>query len=90
VTASQVLADAFEQLVIVEQAVELLQLGIEAEVELGDQREQIGPFVSIPEHGSGLPSVRVTRFRGVVPAYQKPRIPPISHRKLVLLSSFLE
>ena len=40
-------ADEVEELVVVEEAVELLQQGLEAEAELGDQREQIGPVIAV-------------------------------------------
>ena len=45
--AGEVVADEVEDLVVVEQPVELLQLGLEAQAELGDQREQIGPIVAV-------------------------------------------
>ena len=46
---------ALDDLVVVEQAVELLELGLEAEAELGDQGEQIGPVVAVAEHACSLP-----------------------------------
>lgn len=82
--AGEVAADELEQLVVVEQAVELLQLGLETQAELGDQGEEAGPVVSIPEHGSSPPSVRSNRFLSVPPAYKRPWTRAISHRKLVL------
>jgi hypothetical protein len=57
-TAGEIPADPLEELIVVEQPVELLELGLEAESEAGDQGEQIGPGVAVPEHGSGLPSAR--------------------------------
>ena len=72
------------ELVVVEQAVELLELGLEAEAELGDQREQIGPVVSVSEHGSGVPSVRLVRLLSLPPAYKLRENKAISHRKLEL------
>ena len=40
----------------------MLELGLEAEAELGDEGEQVGPVISMSEHGSGVPSVRLVRF----------------------------
>ena len=77
-------ADGVDDLVVVEQAVELLELGLEAQAELGDEGEQISPGVSIPEHGSGVPSVRSVRFLSMPPAYKPLENKAISHRKLVL------
>ena len=47
VASGEVAADEVEELVVVEEAIELLQLGLEAQAELGDQREQIGPFIAV-------------------------------------------
>src|SRR5262249_55428607 len=55
VSRGEVAADEVEELVVVEEAVELLQLRLEAEPELGDQREQIGPVVAVAQHPSSLP-----------------------------------
>jgi hypothetical protein len=71
-TAGHVLANGLKDLVIVERAVELLELGPEAEVELGHQREQIGPGVAVPEHGFSLPSVRMVRPSCMLSACKKP------------------
>ena len=67
-----VVTDRLDDLIIVEQAVELLELGLEAEAESGHQGEEVGPVVSIPEHGSGVPSVRSKRFLSMPSAYKKP------------------
>ena len=45
--AGEVGADEVEELVVVEEAVELLELRLEAQAELGGQREQIGPFIAV-------------------------------------------
>ena len=70
--AGHVGADGLDDLVVVEQAVELLQLGLEAEAELGDQGEQVGPVISMSEHGCGVPSVRLVRFLSMPTAYKPP------------------
>jgi hypothetical protein len=67
--AGEVLADTLEQLVIVEQSVELLKLGLEAQAELGDQREKVRLVVAVTQRPSSLP---------------EPRNPSVSHRKLEL------
>ena len=82
-------ADGLDDLVVVEQAVELLELGLEAEVELGHQGEQVGPVISMSEHGSGVPSVRLVRFLSLPTAYKSLENKAISHRKLVLSSTFV-
>ena len=43
----EVAADEVEELVVVEEAIEVLELGLEAQAELGGQREQIGPFIAV-------------------------------------------
>jgi hypothetical protein len=43
-----------EDFVVVEQPVELLELGLEAELELGDEGEQIRPIVAVSEHPRSL------------------------------------
>jgi hypothetical protein len=70
--ACHVGADGLDDRVVVEQAVELLELGPESEAEPGHQGEQVGPIVSMSEHGCGLPSVRSTRGLSMPPAYKKP------------------
>ena len=82
--AGHIGADAVDDRVVVEQALELLQVGLEAQAELGGERGQIGPGVSIPERGSGVPSVRLVRFLSTSSAYKTPENNAISHRKLVL------
>ena len=92
-------ADGLDDLVVVEQAVELLELGLEAEAELGDEGEQIGPVID-SEHGCGVPSVRLVRC--LPTAYKPPgkqgnfapqtstsvaRLPSISMRRLPLARS---
>jgi hypothetical protein len=47
VAAGEVSSDEVEEFVIVEQAIKLLELGLEAEAELGDHREEIGPFIAV-------------------------------------------
>ena len=54
VASRQVVADAVEDLVIIEQPVELLEQGLEAEAELGDEGEEIGPIMAMFEHGHSL------------------------------------
>jgi hypothetical protein len=50
--AGHVVADEVEDLVVVEQAVELLQLGVEPEPEPRDQGEQIDRLVAVLEHAT--------------------------------------
>jgi hypothetical protein len=47
VTAGEIVADPVDDRIVVEQLVEVLELRLEAEIELGDQREQIGPVVAV-------------------------------------------
>ena len=55
VAAAQVVADAGEDLVVVEQLVELGQLGLELQAELRDQGEEVDRLVAVAEHGECLP-----------------------------------
>src|SRR5512135_1886164 len=50
VAPSQIGADAGEQLVIIEEAIELGQLGLELQPELGDEAEEIDGIVAVAEH----------------------------------------
>jgi hypothetical protein len=54
VSAAEVLADGVEELVVVEQAIELLEPGLEAEARPGDQGEQVGPIVAVAEHAPSV------------------------------------
>jgi hypothetical protein len=62
----------------------MLEQGLEAEGELGDEREQVGRVISMSEHGCGVPSVRSVRLLSLPTAYKPLENKAISHRKLVL------
>ncbi len=53
-SACEVAADEIEELVV-EQATEVFQLGLEAEPQLGDEDEEAGPVMAGPEHAASLP-----------------------------------
>jgi len=98
ITAGQVAADEVEQLVVIQEMIELLQLGLETEAKLGDKREQIGPVVSVLEHAYSLPEALDTAYfapqtsaTGVVALFSNrascqdvSRIKEISHSSLTL------
>ena len=50
VAPSEIGADAGEQLVIIEESIELGQLGLELQPELGDEGEEIDGIVAVAEH----------------------------------------
>jgi hypothetical protein len=57
ISAAQVGAEAGDDLVVVEQAIELSQLGLELQLQLRDQGEPVDGFVAVAEHGGSLPNV---------------------------------
>jgi hypothetical protein len=56
--AGHIGADTVDDLIVVEQSVELLELGLETEPEAGDEREEIRPVVAVPEHARSLQIAR--------------------------------
>ena len=83
--AGQVGPDAGEDFVIVEEPIELGQLGLELQVELRDQGEPVDRIGAVAEHRGGLRATPREPSAGLVRVYRTPKMRSISHHKLVLL-----
>ena len=71
VAPAEVVADAGEDLIVVEESIELGQPGLEPEAELRDQGEEVGGFVTVAEH---VPRASETRSFGPSPLL-RPSVP---------------